>query len=673
MRSTEQLAERIAAPQSESSGPESEERLRDQDSPGDKADLDQEDPELQVLVDAARIDTTYDVVRPLSVGLAVLWAFFIPFNLMELPEPGRMSVIWHDVAMFFFSVLLYLLVRKRRVAPRLIGFFAFLVACAIASNVLLAYWVTERGFYTYYIGIILIGAGNVILLTRWFAASAGVILVSWALVASQFASIQEFANLAFLQVAAVLVAVTIHLARINFIRRITQLRYRDHIREQDLENALSQAELVRRELDLRVEERTRELQIAYDSLTSQLEEQARLEDERRDLQTELHHAQRLESVGQLAGGVAHDFNNLLTVIGGNIDLVSRKSNRLEDRHKIWLDEARNATLRAVALTSELLAYSRKQPVVFETIDPVQVVGGVRKMIERAAGENITLDLDLKATESCVLGGRGQVEQVIMNLVLNACDAMPLGGELRIELDEVETASKSGQESRADGPFIRLRVIDNGTGVSEEAQQKIFEPFYTTKEIGKGTGLGLSVVHGIVTQHRGFVEVDSSPEKGTTFSVYLPCVPKRDAGPDIAFSVQGESAASGETILVVEDEDAVRRFSETLLEELGYRVLAAENGEHALELVRAYEGEIDLLLTDVVMPGIQGPQLATQLSKIRPHVPVLYVSGYTDPKILVDLDLGDRRAFLQKPFTRDGLQSKIQDLLDWEPAGVTSGV
>ena len=569
--------------------------------------------------------------------------------------------------MIVLSLALYAGVRQRWVPPRFIGLSAFIVASVIASNVILAYWMTERDFYTYYIGIILIAAGNIILLTRWFLASVFLILLMWAVVAANSATPQEFINLIFLQVAALLVAVTIHLARVNFIRRITQFRYRDQVREKDLERALSQGEMVRQELDHRVAERTQELQVAYDRLTEQLEEQAQLENQRRELESELHHAQRLESVGQLAGGVAHDFNNLLTVIGGNIDLVVRKSDELGEREGAWLNEARKATQRAAELTSELLAYSRKQPVVFEPIDPVEVVGGVRKMIERAAGENVILELDLNQTRGCILGGRGQIEQVVLNLVLNACDAMPMGGKLKIVLDEVAQFSGIGHENTDAGPYIRLRFIDNGIGMEAEVREKIFEPFFTTKETGKGTGLGLSVVHGIVSQHRGFVDVKSSRSAGTTVSVYLPSVMGEAVVDDSVAPSLADTPASGETILVVEDEEAVREFTKILLEELGYRVLAAENGEHALALSEQYPGKIHLLLTDVVMPGIQGPELAQKLSTFRPGVPILYVSGYTDPKILADLHLEDRMAFLQKPFTRHALQVKIRDLLMKESA------
>ena len=620
-----------------------------------------EGEELEALVNEARLTTTYDVMLPLSIGLAALWAFFIPFNLMELPEPSRDPVVIHDMFMVALSFALYLSVRTRWLPDRLVGPTVFFGAILIASNVILAYWMTERSFYTYYIGIILIASGNIILLTRWFLSSVFVILMMWATVAARFATPQEFINLIFLQVAAILVAVTIHLARVNFIRRITQLRHRDQVREKDLERALSQGERVRQELDQRVEERTRELQVAYDRLTDQMEERAQLEGQRRELESELHHAQRLESVGQLAGGVAHDFNNLLTVIGGNIDLVVRKSDALGDRQQVWLDEARKATQRAAELTSELLAYSRKQPVVFEPIDPVVVVGGVRKMIERAAGENVLLELDLNQTRGCILGGKGQIEQVVLNLVLNACDAMPLGGKLKIVLDEVAKFSGIGHENIGGGPYIRLRFIDNGIGMQSEVREKIFEPFFTTKETGKGTGLGLSVVHGIVSQHGGFVDVKSSPSAGTTVSVYLPSVMEEAVVESAEVATSVENPASGETILVVEDEEAVRQFTETLLEEMGYRVLVAENGEHALHVSKEYAGQIDLLLTDVVMPGIQGPQLARELLVTRPGMPILYVSGYTDPQILADLHLEERMSFLQKPFTREALQEKIRDL------------
>ena len=442
-------------------------------------------------------------------------------------------------------------------------------------------------------------------------------------------------------------------------RQARQLRER----QGQLEAALEDAEDTRRALDLRVAERTLDLQTAHDRLTRELRERNRMEEERRVLESELQHSQRLESVGQLAGGVAHDFNNLLTVIGGNVELVLDSPGSMTETQLAWLAEVQAATERAASVTGQLLAYSRKQAVVLHTLEVHSVVENVRSMIERAAGEEIRVEIESSPSAGKVRAGHGQIEQVLMNLALNACDAMPNGGTLRIEVELVPMLPDSaslGPSTRR--PYVVLRVSDTGDGMDEATRGRVFEPFFTTKMPGKGTGLGLSVVHGIVTQHQGGLEVQSSPGKGTCFSVYLPVA--EEEGP---ISAQGalpsmQERSGGETILVVEDEPAVRRITSGLLKNKGYNVLIAESGEEALEVAGNHSGSIDLLLTDVVMPGLQGPELASSLLRLHPGASVLFVSGYTDPERFVDLNLGDRRRFLQKPFSREALEQSVRSLL-----------
>ncbi|MEE2704198.1 MAG: ATP-binding protein [Myxococcota bacterium] len=448
--------------------------------------------------------------------------------------------------------------------------------------------------------------------------------------------------------------------RLRVEHQAEQLRERQH----QLEIALEDAGGARRALDRRVAERTAELQRAHDRLSRELEERTRMEQERRMLEAELQHAQRLESIGQLAGRVAHDFNNLLTVIGGNLDLVLEGHGSMTETQRTWLREAQAATDRGVSVTGQLLAYSRKQAVVLQSLEPRAAIEGVRQMIERAAGEKIRLEIEVADPVGKVRAGRGQLEQVLMNLVLNACDAMPGGGTLRIEVEEVASAPRSGSSQQvAERPHVVWRVSDTGRGMDEETRSRVFEPFFTTKSWGKGTGLGLSVVHGIVTQHQGRLEVESRPGKGACFSIYLPVAQAEPAGASHATAPGAPKSSQGETILVVEDERAVRRFTSSLLERLGYHVLAAESGEQALVVADKHPGPIDLLLTDVVMSGLQGPELATQLLELYPKTRVLFVSGYTDPERFVDLGLNEQRSFLQKPFSIHVLERRIRDLLD----------
>ena len=607
------------------------------------------------------------MLRPISLGCAILWILFIPFHLADLLPEIRTQVIVLDVLMFVIPLVLYAALRKDAVSVLWTGPVAVFLASTNAAGVSVVYWLAGQDFQSFYIAIIIIAAGSLILIlmTRWFMVSSAIALVAWAFVANHHASGSELVNLSFLQAAAILVGVTTHITRTRFTSRIFAYQQRDKGREAALQNLLAETESARRELDLRVAERTHELQGAYDDLRVQVEGGARLEAERRSLEDELHHAQRLESVGQLAGGIAHDFNNLLTVIGGNIDLVLELAETLDDAYRACLEDARGAAERAAELTTELLAYSRKQPVVLATLQPVEIIQGMRSMIEQAATENIDLEIALGPIQSSVRAGRGQIEQVVMNLVLNACDAMPGGGKLKLELDEVDQCPIAPPSVGPARPFVRLRVSDTGCGMDEKTQEKVFEPFFTTKDLGKGTGLGLSVVHGIVKQHEGHLALESTPGKGSTFSVFLPGATEGETheapGPSLRLH-DSTAPVPALTILLVEDEAAVLRFTKMLLEQLGHRVLTAESGTAALGVAGNFEGEIHLLLTDVLMPGIKGAELAGKLKLVRPATRVLYVSGYTDPKAVEDLNLQADMAFLQKPFTLQNLGAKIRELM-----------
>jgi signal transduction histidine kinase len=442
-------------------------------------------------------------------------------------------------------------------------------------------------------------------------------------------------------------------------------RQADQLRERQgqLEVALADAYDARRVLDLRVAERTLDLQTAHDRLSLELRERNRIEDERKLLESELQHAQRLESVGQLAGGVAHDFNNLLTVIGGNVELVLDEPGSITATQLAFLSEVQAATERAASVTGQLLAYSRKQAVVLETIEAHVVVEGVRGMIERAAGEQIIVEIESPDSIGNVRAGHGQIEQVLMNLALNACDAMPSGGTLRIEMTALETLPSSiTQSSASQKPHVVLRVSDTGDGMDEATRCRVFEPFFTTKGPGKGTGLGLSVVDSIVTQHHGFLDLQSTLGQGSCFSIYLPIV---EAAPSATQDVGGAAVTQsgrGETVLVIEDDPAVRRVTSGLLRNKGYNVLVADGGAQALEIAQNHSGGFDLFLTDVVMPGLQGPELISSLLELYPDTAVLFVSGYTDPERFVDLNLNDRRTFLQKPFSSEALERELRTLL-----------
>jgi two-component system cell cycle sensor histidine kinase/response regulator CckA len=381
--------------------------------------------------------------------------------------------------------------------------------------------------------------------------------------------------------------------------------------------------------------------------------------ERRLLEERLVQSEKVESVGRLAGGIAHDFNNLLTAILGYTELLLSK-HEANDRDRQDLEEIQRAGQRAAALTQQLLAYSRKQVLVPREVDLNETVLNLQSMLTRLIREDISLTYELAPIPALVKIDPTQVEQVILNLVINSRDAMPAGGSIRLEvarvlLAEVEVPSDHATHARE---FVRLRVIDDGVGISPEVRAHLFEPFFTTKEVGKGTGLGLASVYGIVRQSNGFIGVESEPGLGATFTMHFPAVATTEPidGPTVV-----SSAPTGgcETILLVEDEDAVRAIVSAGLRRQGYHVLETASPRRAIEMFEKDRTEIDLLLTDVVMPEMNGPSLAQRLVAIRPALRILFMSGYAD----VAFDAGGQNVgFLSKPFPATTLAAKVRELL-----------
>ena len=383
---------------------------------------------------------------------------------------------------------------------------------------------------------------------------------------------------------------------------------------------------------------------------------------RRGLEAQLRQARRLEAVGQLAGGIAHDFNNLLTAIRGYAELV-RGNLGPDDQNRADLDQVVLAADRAAELIGQLLAFSRRQVLQPRVLDPAEIVTGVTPMLRRLLGENIELATHAAPNLGCVKVDPSQLEQVIVNLAVNARDAMPEGGKLTIETANVVLgpAYAAAHAGVTPGPYVALIVSDTGSGMEEATRAHIFEPFFTTKELGKGTGMGLATVHGIVNQSGGSIYLYSEPGHGTTFKIYLPRV--ADEAARRAGTVPTAAAPTGsETILLVEDEAAVRSYAARVLTEQGYSVLEASSGAEALALA-SHAGAIDLLVTDVVMPGLQGHQLGAQLSAVRPGLRALYVSGFTENSVVHHGVVGEGIYFLQKPFSGEELGWAVRQALD----------
>ena len=383
--------------------------------------------------------------------------------------------------------------------------------------------------------------------------------------------------------------------------------------------------------------------------------------DRRVLEDQFRQAQKMEAVGRLAGGVAHDFNNLLMVISGYAEVILAGL----DVHHPLHEKGRaiqQAADRATTLTRQLLAFSRKQLLELKVVDVNAVVQDMERLLRPLIGENVEFDAKLSPEAAHTRADAGQLEQILMNLVVNAKDAMPNGGKLTMQTQNivVDENHRRGQTFIRPGQYVMLSVSDTGMGMDKETQSRIFEPFFTTKEKGKGTGLGLSTVYGIVKQSGGYVLVQSEEGRGTKFHIYLP----RVEGTAEKHAPQSTPAVLGgsETVLLVEDEESVRQLVRDTLTAKGYRVVEAENGEAGLAAAAQHQGKIDLVITDVVMPGIGGRELIKQLAELRPETKVLYLSGYTEDAIISEGTIERDAAFLQKPFTLKSLSQKVREVL-----------
>jgi PAS domain S-box-containing protein len=384
--------------------------------------------------------------------------------------------------------------------------------------------------------------------------------------------------------------------------------------------------------------------------------------ERRVLEDQFRQSQKMEAVGRLAGGIAHDFNNLLTVVSGYTEVLLDQLTPTNPLHA-KAEAIQQASDRATTLTRQLLAFSRKQLLQLKVVDVNAIVEDMERLLRPLIGENIELTTSLAPSIGCTRADAGQLEQVIMNLVVNAKDAMPHGGKIRITTASVTLDESYRPENTfiKHGPYVMISVSDSGHGMDRETQARIFEPFFTTKEKGKGTGLGLSTVYGIIKQSGGYVFVQSELGRGTVFTMYFPRVdePSETRG---ATPTTLAAAGGSETILLVEDEESVRQLIRETLVSRGYQVLEAGNGQDALALAASRSDTIHLVITDVVMPGLSGHELVHQLLIARPSTKVLYLSGHAEETVATPLSPQAPKAFLQKPFTLQNLSRKVREVL-----------
>ena len=392
--------------------------------------------------------------------------------------------------------------------------------------------------------------------------------------------------------------------------------------------------------------------------------------EQKALETKFAQSQKMQAVGQLAGGVAHDFNNLLTVILGNCEFLLMRHQAGDPSFK-EINEVHQNALRAAALVSQLLAFSRKQTMQPKVLALGDVVGELAQMLRRLVGEGITLNVEREPELWAVHADEAQLGNAIINLVVNARDAMPQGGTVTIRTSNQTVNAKTlGTSMMPAGDYVRIEVIDTGTGMSKEIQSKIFDPFFTTKPVGQGTGLGLATVYGIVKQSGGFIDVDSELGRGTAFSIYLPRrkIEASDAVPVEAAPAVARDVTGQDTILLVEDEEAVRSFAARALRMRGYNVLEAGGGEEALEIVKRDDARIDLIITDVVMPNMDGPTMVRHVKQLKPDLAVIFMSGYAEEAFRRNDQNSEDIHFLPKPFGLKQLAAKVKELLAGQPAG-----
>ena len=385
---------------------------------------------------------------------------------------------------------------------------------------------------------------------------------------------------------------------------------------------------------------------------------------RRQLEEHLRQSQKMEAIGRLAGGVAHDFNNVLTVIMGSADRAAKTLPPGNDALAELIHDISDASNRAAGLTRQLLAFSRKQVLAPRHLDINELISQFGNMLRRLVGAGVTIEFNLAADVGQIYGDQSQLEQVLLNLAVNGRDAMPNGGKLTIDTRTVELDREDllDNSEKKPGPHVRISVSDTGEGMEPEVLARAFEPFFTTKKPGEGTGMGLATVFGVVKQSEGHVTISSKVGHGTTFRIYLPCADQPVAARE-SNAPQSDWTCGTETILLVDDNEFVLRAAAAFLQDCGYTVLQAADGTAACEAVVDHVGQIDLLVTDVVMPGVSGPEVAERLSALRPGIKILFASGYSDDAVLRRGNLGHAAACLQKPYNREALLQKVRQVLD----------
>jgi signal transduction histidine kinase/ActR/RegA family two-component response regulator len=598
-------------------------------------------------VDALMRLRLFEALVPMLHVAGGLMLFFAVLNLFDMPPWLRQPIVIYDLVLAAACLATARWARRPQADERLGHPIGLLVLAGLAGNILTTLVLRPEPLNVYYIDVLIIVVGSAMSMWSWAIAA---IALLWLTTVPCLVLIGVDVTMGLRLVASMVVAtglsVGILRSRIRKEVELSRALLGARRRREALREALAETEAARTALDARVEERTAELRKTNVALQEQVE---RAE----DLAEQLRHAQRMEAIGRLAGGIAHDFNNLLAAITGNLEVALEDLPASVDRGP--LRDAQLAARRAVDVTRKLLTFSRRQIQEARVFDLVPRLEEMERMLRSLLRDDVDLLLETPKAPCLVNGDAGQLEQVVLNLAVNARDAMPRGGRLELTLEDL-------------GERLKLRVTDTGVGIPEEVQPKIFEPFFTTKPLGEGTGLGLATVYGIVQQHGGELRVESTVGAGTTFIVTLPRA-REPAVEAVREASERPAPAGGETILLVEDEETVRRLGERVLRRRGYHVLPARDAETAMAVSEAHEGPIHLLFTDVLMPGMNGKDLADALLETRPEMGVLFASGYTGDDLKNTAgELQEGVNFLYKPYDLKDLTELVRRILDGGSSG-----
>jgi len=589
-------------------------------------------------------------LKAAAAALVPLFVVFTPYNLWMLPAPANLWAGAHDAVVIAVSAAIFWTLHQHTLPRRYVHLVTLGLGLLVASNVALVQILTGAEVQLFYHALLLCSVGVVMTretwasLALWLLAVVGIgsYLLTWPADVS-------LVHISFAQFAVSLLSLALVVGRGWAIDRITELSVRERSQEEQLRLALEQARNAERRLDAKVARRTSELRWTNDALRKQIEERQRANSEKEALNQQLQHAQRVEAVGQLTGGVAHDFNNLTTAVIGNVEMamldVPRGSPAFEA-----LRDAKTSAVRAAQLTQQLLGFSRVDERAGTSVTVDDAFHGLARVVGRLLGEDVTLRIHTCADDLQIAMPPVQLDQVLLNLVVNARDALPEGGVIDLRAFQSEGT-------------VQVEVRDNGVGMDPATKGRIFEAFFTTKASGKGTGLGLATVHSIVSAHGGSIEVRSVLGEGTTFVLRLPAAEMDVASRRTSIPPVRVPRGRGERVLVVEDEDAVRRIAVRMLQRLGYDAIQAGSGPEALRMLARQGAPIDLLWTDVLMPGMDGKELADRVKAIQPNVHVLFASGYSGDVLAPRGVLPTSTNFLPKPYDAVDVARAVRQALD----------